>query len=219
MMNADSTGSESHAINGWYELFSRGSRDWLRHSEKVREAVREHLPQIVAGSTSSTPAPRRYACRCGCSSTTASACVAPARRRASARARSSPARCWASRTPRRARAEGRRRHRARRHRADARVQGRRHHRLALGGAAAARICKPRRRQRRKPIGSARAGTGAVPAHGSIAAARSRKRPSGAPSSPIRRHSSMRICASGSSRAAVSRRCVRWCFSCWMSRAA
>jgi len=38
------------AINGWYELFSRGSRDWLRHSEKVREAVREHLPQIVAGS-------------------------------------------------------------------------------------------------------------------------------------------------------------------------
>lgn len=38
------------AINGWYELFSRGSRDWLRHSEKVREAVRDHLPQIVAGS-------------------------------------------------------------------------------------------------------------------------------------------------------------------------
>src|SRR5579862_7140876 len=38
------------AINGWYELFSRGSRDWLRHSEKVRESVREHLPQIVAGS-------------------------------------------------------------------------------------------------------------------------------------------------------------------------
>ena len=27
-----------------------GSRDWLRHSEKIREAVREHLPQIVAGS-------------------------------------------------------------------------------------------------------------------------------------------------------------------------
>jgi hypothetical protein len=31
-------------------LFSRGSRDWLRHSEKIREAVRDHLPQIVAGS-------------------------------------------------------------------------------------------------------------------------------------------------------------------------
>lgn len=34
----------------WYELFSRGSRDWLRHSEKIREAVRDHLPQVVAGS-------------------------------------------------------------------------------------------------------------------------------------------------------------------------
>lgn len=37
-------------VNEWYELFSRGSRDWLRHSEKIREAVRDHLPQIVAGS-------------------------------------------------------------------------------------------------------------------------------------------------------------------------
>ena len=33
----------------WYELFSRGARDWLRHDEKVRESVRQHLPQIVAG--------------------------------------------------------------------------------------------------------------------------------------------------------------------------
>ena len=33
----------------WYELFSRGARDWLRHDEKVRESVRKHLPQIVAG--------------------------------------------------------------------------------------------------------------------------------------------------------------------------
>ncbi len=33
----------------WYELFSRGARDWLRHDEKVREAVRRHLPQAVAG--------------------------------------------------------------------------------------------------------------------------------------------------------------------------
>ena len=32
----------------WYELFSRGARDWLRHDEKVREAVRRHLPQAVA---------------------------------------------------------------------------------------------------------------------------------------------------------------------------
>lgn len=35
---------------GWYDLFSRGARDWLRHNEKVRDAVRRHLPQIVAGA-------------------------------------------------------------------------------------------------------------------------------------------------------------------------
>ncbi len=57
-MNPDPPGSEPHgtpyaaaqAVNDWYELFSRGSRDWLRHSEKIREAVRDHLPQIVSGS-------------------------------------------------------------------------------------------------------------------------------------------------------------------------
>jgi uncharacterized protein len=49
-MSSGSTGNESPPLNGWYELFSRGSRDWLRHSAKIREAVREHLPQIVAGS-------------------------------------------------------------------------------------------------------------------------------------------------------------------------
>lgn len=34
----------------WYELFSRGARDWLRHNEKVREAVRERLPEIIANA-------------------------------------------------------------------------------------------------------------------------------------------------------------------------
>lgn len=34
----------------WYDLFSRGARDWLRHNEKVRETVRERLPDLVAGS-------------------------------------------------------------------------------------------------------------------------------------------------------------------------
>lgn len=33
----------------WYDLFSRGSRDWLRHNEKVREAVQQNLPNLVAG--------------------------------------------------------------------------------------------------------------------------------------------------------------------------
>jgi uncharacterized sporulation protein YeaH/YhbH (DUF444 family) len=49
-MNTDQSDSAHPAINGWYELFSRGSRDWLRHGEKIREAVRAHLPQIVAGA-------------------------------------------------------------------------------------------------------------------------------------------------------------------------
>jgi len=41
-----------HSRNGtktsWYELFSRGARDWLRHNQKVREAVQEHLPDLIA---------------------------------------------------------------------------------------------------------------------------------------------------------------------------
>jgi sporulation protein YhbH len=34
----------------WYGLFSRGARDWLRHNEKVRDAVREQLPEMIAGA-------------------------------------------------------------------------------------------------------------------------------------------------------------------------
>ncbi len=34
----------------WYDLFSRGARDWLRHNAKVRESVREQLPDLIAGS-------------------------------------------------------------------------------------------------------------------------------------------------------------------------
>jgi uncharacterized sporulation protein YeaH/YhbH (DUF444 family) len=34
---------------GWYDLFSRGARDWLRHNDKVREAVQNHLPELIAG--------------------------------------------------------------------------------------------------------------------------------------------------------------------------
>ncbi len=40
--------SSSLALSRWYDLFSRGARDWLRHDEKVREAVHEHLPNIIA---------------------------------------------------------------------------------------------------------------------------------------------------------------------------
>ncbi len=34
--------------NDWYDLFSRGARDWLRHNDKVREAVRQHLPEALS---------------------------------------------------------------------------------------------------------------------------------------------------------------------------
>src|SRR3546814_15079479 len=34
----------------WYGLFSRGARDWLRHNDKVRDAVREQLPEMIAGA-------------------------------------------------------------------------------------------------------------------------------------------------------------------------
>ena len=48
--NSESGGEQPGADAAkWYELFSRGARDWLRHDEKVRESVRQHLPQIVAG--------------------------------------------------------------------------------------------------------------------------------------------------------------------------
>ena len=33
----------------WYDLFSRGARDWLRHNQKVRDAVKENLPDLLAG--------------------------------------------------------------------------------------------------------------------------------------------------------------------------
>jgi len=32
----------------WYELFSRGARDWLRHNQKVREAVKATLPDLLS---------------------------------------------------------------------------------------------------------------------------------------------------------------------------
>lgn len=46
-MNNDITISSA---TSWYDLFSRGARDWLRHNEKVRQSVREQLPDLIAGS-------------------------------------------------------------------------------------------------------------------------------------------------------------------------
>src|SRR5256886_2116717 len=34
----------------WYDLFSRGARDWLRHNEKVRDAVKDTLPELLSSA-------------------------------------------------------------------------------------------------------------------------------------------------------------------------
>ena len=49
---AGSSGFVTHpgADRQWYDLFSRGARDWLRHNDKVRAAVRDQLPELIAGS-------------------------------------------------------------------------------------------------------------------------------------------------------------------------
>ncbi|HXI67115.1 MAG TPA: DUF444 family protein, partial [Steroidobacteraceae bacterium] len=49
MSSEDQKRSDKADAAKWYELFSRGARDWLRHDEKVREAVRANLPEIIAG--------------------------------------------------------------------------------------------------------------------------------------------------------------------------
>jgi uncharacterized protein len=49
MSDSEQSDKVGSGADKWYELFSRGARDWLRHDEKVRESVRQHLPQIVAG--------------------------------------------------------------------------------------------------------------------------------------------------------------------------
>ena len=51
MISKDQNNKNSGAPpTSWYDLFSRGARDWLRHSEKVRDSVREHLPHLIAGA-------------------------------------------------------------------------------------------------------------------------------------------------------------------------
>jgi uncharacterized protein len=49
----DSGGGKRDGETGaakWYDLFSRGARDWLRHDEKIRAAVKDNLPDIIAGA-------------------------------------------------------------------------------------------------------------------------------------------------------------------------
>lgn len=44
------SGGQKTGGSRWYDLFSRGARDWLRHNEKVREAVRERLPELISSA-------------------------------------------------------------------------------------------------------------------------------------------------------------------------
>ena len=41
------TTTDSETMGRWYELFSRGTSDWLRHNEKVRAAVRKRLAELA----------------------------------------------------------------------------------------------------------------------------------------------------------------------------
>ena len=50
-MSKQTADSGQPTAGPWYGLFSRGSRDWLRHNEKIREAVRQQLPEVVANGT------------------------------------------------------------------------------------------------------------------------------------------------------------------------
>ncbi len=48
MTDAEKDQSASSQSRRWYDLFSRGARDWLRHNEKIRESVKDSLPDVVA---------------------------------------------------------------------------------------------------------------------------------------------------------------------------
>ena len=48
-MNQPSTFVALEEADGnWYDLFSRGARDWLRHNEIIGKAVREKLPELLS---------------------------------------------------------------------------------------------------------------------------------------------------------------------------
>jgi sporulation protein YhbH len=49
-MMSHSDGGPVDQERRWYDLFSRGNRDWLRHNQKIRDAVRNALPDLVARS-------------------------------------------------------------------------------------------------------------------------------------------------------------------------
>ena len=45
--------------SSWYELFSRGARDWLRHNEKIKEIVKNKLLDLISDSDLSADSTKR----------------------------------------------------------------------------------------------------------------------------------------------------------------
>ena len=43
----------------WYDLFSRGARDWLRHNQKLRDSMKEALPELLSHLEVSGPGDRK----------------------------------------------------------------------------------------------------------------------------------------------------------------
>ena len=219
-MSADSTGSESKTLNGWYELFSRGARDWLRHNEKIREAVRAHLPQIVAGADVINDGARTVRVPVRMLEHYRFRCCRPASRRGSVRERRSPATC--SGRPTRPAVPARRARAARTAAASSSCSSSRSttSSTGCGRTCSCPTCKPRVGA---SGGSGMEARGLGPARRALAA-RSSPLAQGVGQAPraasrTHRRSPTRTCASGSSRGAASRHCARPCSSCSMSRAA
>ena len=198
---------------GWYDLFSRGARDWLRHNDKVRDAVRQHLPQIVAGADVLNGG-ATHGARAGAHARALPLQAALLQR--TARRRPGPGQARRSHRPS---AAGQRqsarpgRQRRRRHPVHARIPHRRHRRLAVGRDAAAESrSEGRPRQGRRldarrlgPPRRALAPRSAPLDEGIDQAARhaERQRRTNRPPSPTT------TCAIASSPSASSRRCRRW----------
>jgi uncharacterized protein len=47
-LTSDTPRARISAEVSWYDLFSRGARDWLRHNEKVREAVKQRVREFIS---------------------------------------------------------------------------------------------------------------------------------------------------------------------------
>jgi hypothetical protein len=59
MTTPNDPGAGAPSPTRWYDLFSRGARDWLRHNRKLREAVKAVLPDLLAGADLSGHAENR----------------------------------------------------------------------------------------------------------------------------------------------------------------